>query len=89
MLSAFIAPVVSIIATSSTSIAVEGLVKQLTPVDLKAVPAFGIKVGAAVVGGLIAAKIGAIVLENVNSVVETVTNTEESEIVDPEIIQED
>lgn len=79
MLSKFIAPVLGIVVTTSASIAFDGVAKQLVPSDLKAVPAFGIKVGVAVVGGLLAGRIAQIVVENVESVVETVTKENESE----------
>jgi hypothetical protein len=78
-LSPFIAPIAGIVVTTSASIAFDGIAKQITPTDLKALPAFGIKIGVAVVGGLLAGKIGDIVATNINSVVETVTKTGESE----------
>ena len=84
MLSKFIAPVLGIVVTTSASIAFDGVAKQLVPSDLKAVPAFGIKVGVAVVGGLLAGRIAQIVVENVESVVETVTKENESEEVTSE-----
>ena len=84
MLSKFIAPVLGIVVTTSASIAFDGVAKQLVPSDLKAVPAFGIKIGVAVVGGLLAGRIAQIVVENVESVVETVTKENESEEVTSE-----
>ena len=84
MLSKFIAPVLGIVVTTSSSIAFDGVAKQLVPSDLKAVPAFGIKIGVAVVGGLLAGRIAQIVVENVESVVETVTKENESEEVTSE-----
>lgn len=90
MLAALVPTIGGIVASASSGIAVEELVKHLTPVDIKAVPAFSIKIGAAIVGGLIAAKVGSIVVENLTSVVETVTNkTDEADDVEPEIVQED
>ena len=84
MLSKFIAPVLGIVVTTSASIAFDGVAKQLVPSDLKAVPAFGIKIGVAVLGGLLAGRIAQIVVENVESVVETVTKENESEEVTSE-----
>lgn len=78
-LSKFIAPVLGIVVTTSASIAFDGIAKQLIPTDLKALPAFGLKVGVAVVGGLLAGQIAQIVIDNVESVVETVTNKQETE----------
>ena len=89
MLSKFIAPVLGIVVTTSASIAFDGVAKQLVPSDLKAVPAFGIKIGVAVVGGLLAGRIAQIVVENVESVVETVTKENESEEVTSEEQEED
>ena len=79
-LSPFIAPVVGIIVTTSASIAFDGVAKQLVPSDLKALPSFGIKIGVAVIGGLLAGKIAQIVVDNIESVVETL-NPAESETV--------
>lgn len=84
MLSQFIAPVLGIVVTTSASIAFDGVAKQIVPTDLKAVPAFGIKIGVAVVGGLIAGKIAQIVVENVESIVETVTTEESEEVASEE-----
>lgn len=88
-LSKFIAPVLGIVVTTSVSIAFDGIAKQLVPSDLKALPAFGIKIGVAVIGGLLAGQIAQIVVENVESVVETVTKTEDSEEVASETPQEE
>jgi hypothetical protein len=65
--------VLGIVVTTSASIAFDGVAKQLVPTDLKAIPAFGIKVGVAIVGGLLAAKLSQIVMDNVESVITTVT----------------
>lgn len=89
-LSKYIAPVLGIVVTTSASIAFDGIAKQLVPTDLKALPAFGIKIGVAVVGGLLAGQIAQIVVNNVESVVETVTNKpEEGEEVASEDPQEE
>lgn len=72
----FIAPILGIVVTTSASIAFDGVAKQLVPSDLKALPAFGIKIGVAVIGGLLAGQIAQIVVDNVESVVETVTKNE-------------
>lgn len=77
--SPFLAPVVGIIVTTSASIAFDGVAKQLVPTDLKALPAFGIKIGVAIVGGLLAGKLAQIVTDNINSVVETVYSESEPE----------
>lgn len=79
-LSPFIAPVAGIMVTTSASIAFDGIAKQLVPQDLKALPAFGIKIGVAIIGGLLAGKIAQIVIDNVESVVETVTPAESEEV---------
>lgn len=89
MLSALIAPVAGLIVQTSTSIALDGVVKQLVPSDLKALPAFGIKLGTAVIGGLIAAKIAGYAMDNIQSVVDTATKQPESEEVVPEEIQDE
>lgn len=85
----FIAPILGIAVTTSASIAFDGLAKQLVPSDLKALPAFGIKIGVAIVGGLLAGKIAQIVVDNIESVVETVNGPEESEEVASEEPQEE
>jgi len=79
MLSKFIAPVAGLVVTTSASIAFDGVAKQLVPSDLKAVPAFGIKLGVAVVGGLLAGKIAQIVVDNIESVRTTVEQSRISE----------
>lgn len=88
-LSKFIAPVLGIVVTTSASIAFDGIAKQLIPTDLKALPAFGLKIGVAVVGGLLAGQIAQIVVDNIESVVETVTKPTESEEVPSEATQEE
>lgn len=89
-LSKFIAPVLGIVVTTSASIAFDGIAKQLVPSDLKALPAFGIKIGVAVIGGLLAGQIAQVVVNNVESVVETVTNKhEESDEVPSDPVQEE
>lgn len=74
--SKFIAPILGIVVTTSASIAFDGVAKQIIPSDLKAIPAFGIKIGVAVIGGLIAGQLAQIVIDNVESVVETVTQND-------------
>ena len=88
-LSKFIAPVLGIVVTTSASIAFDGIAKQLIPSDLKALPAFGLKIGVAVVGGLLAGQIAQIVVDNIESVVETVNQSAESEEVPSEATQEE
>lgn len=88
-LSKFIAPVLGIVVTTSASIAFDGIAKQLIPTDLKALPAFGLKIGVAVVGGLLAGQIAQIVVDNIESVVETVNKSAESEEVPSEEPQEE
>lgn len=89
-LSKFIAPVLGIVVTTSASIAFDGIAKQLIPTDLKALPAFGLKVGVAVVSGLVAGQIAQIVVNNVESVVDTVNQMQaESEEVASEPVKEE
>lgn len=88
-LTPFIAPVLGIVVTTSATIAFDGLAKQVIPTDLKAIPAFGIKLGVAVVGGLIAGKLAQTVVDNVESVITTVTNQEEAEeVISEEVLEE-
>lgn len=75
-LTAVIAPVLGIVASTSAGIAVENLVKMATPVGLKTMQSFGLRIGTAVTGGLIGAKVASVVVENVESVIATV-NAEE------------
>jgi len=83
-LSSYIAPVLGIAVTTSASIAFEGIATRLTPTDIKALPAFGIKITVAVIGGLLAGKIAQIVVDNVESVRETVKNqTATEEVIVP------
>lgn len=88
-LSPYIAPVLGLVVTTSASIAFEGLAKQLVPSDLKAIPGFGVKIGVAVVGGILAGKLAQIVIDNAQSVVDTVTNATESDEVDSEEVVEE
>lgn len=90
--SKFIAPILGIVVTTSASIAFDGIAKQLVPSDLKALPSFGIKIGVAVIGGLLAGQIAQIVVDNVESVVETVTKDEaepSEEVPSEEVPQEE
>lgn len=79
MLGNFLPPVVGVIATTSSAIAVEGLIKLLTPVGLKTLPAFGIKVGGALIGAVVAGAVGDIAVKATESIIETVRSTPESE----------
>lgn len=74
MLAQLVSPVVGIVIQTSAGIAFDGIAKQLFPTDLKALPAFGIKIGVAVVGGLIAGKIADYVADNLASVIDTVSS---------------
>ena len=89
MLSNMVAPVVGIVVSTSAGIAFDGIAKQLVPTDLKALPAFGIKIGVAVVGGLLAGKLADIVVKNVESVVNTARTHPESEEASPDIVQDE
>ena len=82
MFGAILSPVVGLVATTSTAIAVEGLVKYLTPIGLKAVPAFGVKIGGAILGAVIAGKVADIAVTATNSVIETVRSKPEAEPVE-------
>lgn len=88
-LSPLIAPVLGLGVTTAASIAFESGAKLVIPSDLKAVPAFGVKIGVAIVGGILAGKIAQIVVDNVQSVVDTVANMKESEEVYSEEVQEE
>lgn len=68
MLTALIAPVTAIVVSTSAGVAVDSAVKMLVPVGIKALPAFGIKLGTAIVGGLIGAKLASIVTDNIAGV---------------------
>ena len=72
MLTALIAPITSIVVSTSVGVAVDSVVKMIVPVGIKALPAFGIKLGTAIAGGLIGVKIANIVSNNIESVVETI-----------------
>lgn len=72
MLTALIAPITSIVVSTSVGVAVDSAVKMIVPVGIKALPAFGIKLGTAIAGGLIGVKIANIVSNNIESVVETI-----------------
>lgn len=85
MLTKFIAPVLGIVVTTSASIAFDGVAKQLVPADLKAVPAFGVKLGVAVLGGLLAGKIAQVVVDNVESVRTTIEEARNHEDVASEL----
>lgn len=87
MLSQFIAPALGLVVTTSASIAIDGIAKQVVPTDMKAVPAFAVKLGVAVIGGLVAAQIAQVVVKNVESVVETVTTNEGEEVAS--VVEED
>lgn len=77
MFGAILPPVVGVIATTSTAIAVEGVVKLITPVGLKAIPAFAVKIGGSLLAAMIAGKVGDIAVKATESVVETVRSTPE------------
>lgn len=72
MLGAILPPVVGVVTTTSAAIAVEGLVKLITPVGLKAIPAFAVKIGGSLLAAMIAGKVGDIAVKATESVVETV-----------------
>lgn len=84
MFGAILPPVVGVIATTSTAIAVEGIVKLVTPVGLKAIPAFAVKIGGSLLAAMIAGKVGDIAVKAAESVVETVRTVPEIAAASPE-----
>lgn len=84
MLGTILSPVVGVIVTTSTGVAIEGLVKLITPVGLKAVPSFAVKIGGALVSAVVAGKVAEIAVDAIESVIETVRSTPESEPTDLE-----
>lgn len=76
MLAAIIPTVASIVVSTSAGVAIDSAVKMIVPVGMKALPAFGIKVGTAIAAGLIGAKIGSIVEKNLTDVILEMYNTE-------------
>ena len=81
MLTALIAPVTSLVVSTSVGVAVDQAVKLIVPVGIKALPAFGIKVGTAVAGWYIGSRIADIVEKNINEAVEIVQSIDAEEVV--------
>lgn len=86
MLTALIPLVTSVVVSTSAGVAIDSAVKLIVPIGIKALPAFGIKVGTAIAAALIGGKVGSIVEQNLVSVIETVKNTGAEEV---ESTQED
>jgi hypothetical protein len=80
MLTALIAPIASIVISTSAGVAVDSAVKMLVPIGIKALPAFGIKVGTAIVGGLVGMKIASVVSNNIEGLIEAVSLVETPEV---------
>ena len=69
MLTALIPFVASTVVSTSAGVAVDSAIKLLVPLGIKTIPAFGIKIGTAIVGGIIGMKVGALVEKNLTEVI--------------------
>lgn len=75
MLTALIPTITSIVVSTSAGVAIDSAVKMIVPVGIKALPAFGIKVGTAIASAMIGAKVGGIVEKNISEVISIVKDT--------------
>jgi len=80
MLTALIPFVISTAVSVSASVAVDSAVKMVVPIGIKALPAFGIKLGTAIVGGFVGMKLGNLVEANVNEVINIVNHDDALEV---------
>lgn len=80
MLIALVPTIASIVVSTSAGVAIDSAVKMIVPVGIKALPAFGIKVGTAIAGGLIGAKIASIVEKNLTEVIITINEIDAEEV---------
>lgn len=80
MLTALIAPVASLVVSTSVGVAIDQTVKMIVPVGIKALPAFGIKVGTAIAGWYVGMRVAQIVEKNVNEAVEIVQSIDAEEV---------
>ena len=78
MLTALIAPVTNLVVSYSAGSVVGSVVKLAMPVGMKALPAFGINLGSAVVGGVVGLKVSGIVGKNLKKVMDAVKAQDES-----------
>lgn len=86
MLTALIPTITSIVVSTSAGVAIDSAVKMIVPIGIKALPAFGIKVGTAVAAAIVGGKIGKIVEDNMNDVIAIVKDTGAEEVTS---VQED
>lgn len=80
MLIALLPTITSIVVQTSAGIAVDSAVKMIVPFGIKALPAFAIKLGTTIAGGLIGGKIASIVSKNITEVIATVQTTDAKEV---------
>lgn len=78
--SQLIPAVAGIVVSFSTGIVVDKIADQVFPADMKAVPAFGIKLGVAVAGWLISQRVAKVVTDNLEAVVATLKPEESEEV---------
>ena len=71
----------------AASVAVDSAVKVATPSNVKAVTGFIIKGGSMLLGGLVAAKLGSIVVSNTEAIVEAVQRDPETIVVEETVTE--
>ena len=79
MLTALIPLVANIVVSTSAGVAVDSAVKMLVPIGIKALPAFGIKLGTAIVGGVISMRIGHLIQTNTEAIISELTTADQEE----------
>lgn len=80
MLTALIPTIASIVVSTSAGVAIDSAVKMIVPIGIKALPAFGIKVGTSIAAALVGAKVGSIVEKNISEVIDIVKNDGAKEV---------
>jgi hypothetical protein len=80
MLTALAPLVLQTIVSTSAGVAIDSAVKMIVPIGIKALPAFGIKVGTAIATAYVAAKVGKIVETNVKEIVAIVNAPDAEEV---------
>ena len=79
MLTALIPFIAHTVVSTSAGVAVDSAVKMLVPVGIKALPAFGIKIGTAIVSGVIAMRVGNLVQSNAEAIISELTTADQEE----------
>lgn len=79
MLTAFIPMIAATVVSTSAGVAIDSAVKMIVPIGIKALPAFGIKLGTVVASGLVSLQLKKMIESNVTDIILELNPAEQDE----------